>query len=134
MLPLRPAARQLARIVPVPKSVRPRLLDLSECPHCDSRLVQAADWKVHQDGRVWMSLRCPECLTWMSGTFTAERVRELDRRLSEGRAALRATYERTVRRHMTVEVESLARALELDLIGPDDFAPVAQRRKRSYQP
>lgn len=129
---LRPTARQLARIVPVPRSIKPRLLDLSECPHCESRLVQPADWKVHPDGRVWMSLRCPDCLAWMSGTFTSERVREFDRRLSEGRSALRATYQHTVRRHMTVEVESLARALELDLIGPDDFAP-PQPRKRSYQ-
>ena len=130
---LRPAARQLARIVPVPRSVRPRLLDLSECPHCESNLVQPADWQVHPDGRVWMSLRCPECLSWMSGTFSADRVRELDRRLSDGRACLRATYRRTVRSHMEREASALATALELDLVGPDDFAPRAQARKRSYQ-
>jgi hypothetical protein len=118
---MRSAARQLARLVPVPRSVRPRLLDLSECPHCESRFVQAADGRALPDGRVVLTLRCPDCSSWMTGTFSAERVRELDRQLSTGRAELRASYEQTVRVNMGRELRALAAGLARDLIGPDDF-------------
>jgi hypothetical protein len=119
---MRSAARQLARLVPVPRSVKPRLLDLSECPHCASPYVQPTDGKALPDGKVSLTLRCPDCSSWMSGTFSAERVRELDRQLSLGRAALRASYERAVRVNMARELHALATALAQDLIGPDDFS------------
>jgi DNA-directed RNA polymerase subunit RPC12/RpoP len=118
---MRSAARQLARLVPVPRSVRPRLLDLSECPHCASRYVQPTDGRALPDGRVSLTLRCPDCSSWMSGTFSAERVRELDRELSTGRAALRISYEQAVKRNMAGELRTLAAAFSMDLIGPDDF-------------
>src|SRR5918993_5536565 len=102
---MRSAARQLARLVPVPRSVRPRLLDLSECPHCASPYVQPTDGKALPNGKVSLTLRCPDCGSWMSGTFSAERVRELDRQLSLGRAELRASYEQTVRLNMSGELE-----------------------------
>jgi len=118
---MRSAARQLARLVPVPRSVRPRLLDLSECPHCASRYVQPTDGKALPDGRVTLTLRCPDCSAWMSGTFSAERVRELDKQLSTGRAELRTSYEQAVKRNMSGELRALAAGLAMDLIGPDDF-------------
>jgi hypothetical protein len=57
----------------------------------------------------------------MTGTFSAERVRELDRQLCTGRAELRASYDRTVRVNMGREMRALAAGLARDLIGPDDF-------------
>jgi hypothetical protein len=107
--------------MPVPRSVRPRLLDLSECPHCASRHVQPTDGRALPDGRVALTLRCPDCSSWMSGTFSAERVRELDRQLSTGRAELRISYEQAVKRNMAGELRTLAAAFSRDLIGPDDF-------------
>lgn len=77
------------------------------------------------DGRVSLALRCPECQTWRSGTFAAERVRELHRALVDGRADLKAVYGRIVRDNMYRELESFRIALELDLIGPDDFRAAA---------
>ena len=118
---MRSAARQIARLVPSPRSVRPRLLDLSECPHCRSRLVQAADWKVLESGKVSLALRCPECESWMYGTFSADRVRELERSVAEGSEALRSLYAHTARENMKTALTSFAKALELDLIGPGDF-------------
>src|SRR5437867_2523792 len=103
---MRSAARHLARLVPLPPGVKPRLLDLAECPHCRSRYVQPTDWKVLQSGKVALSLRCPECHARMYGTFSSERARELDRELSEGRSALRAAYERTARANMQSTLES----------------------------
>jgi hypothetical protein len=108
--------------MPVPRSVRPRLLDLSECPHCGSRYVQPTDGRALPDGRVALTLRCPDCSAWMSGTFSAERVRELDRQLSTGRAELRTSYEQTVKRNMAGELRALAAGFAMDLIGPDDFS------------
>ena len=105
----------------MPRSVRPRLLELSECPHCASRYVQPTEGEALPDGRVALTLRCPDCSSWMTGTFSAERVRELDRQLSTGRAELRSSYERTVKRNMASELRSLAAGFAMDLIGPDDF-------------
>lgn len=127
---MRPAARQIARLLPVPRSVKPRLLELAECPHCRSRYVQPTDWKALPSGKVSMAMRCPECLVWMSGTFSADRVRELDRTLKTGRADLRTLYEHTVRSNMHRELRALRRALELDLIGADDFRPAARGARR----
>lgn len=131
---MRSAARQIARLVPVPRSVRPRLLDLSECPHCASPFVQPTDGSALPDGRVSLTLRCPDCLARMIGTFSAERVRELDRQLTTGRAALRTAYEHTVKANMAGELSALAAGLARDLIGPDDFSPgrgVVRTRPRS---
>ena len=119
---MRSAARQLARLVPVPRSVRPRLLDLSECPHCASPYVQPTDGKALPDGRVALTLRCPDCSSWMSGTFSAERVRELDNQLSLGRAELRMSYEQTVRVTWPASWARSPPAFARDLIGPDDFS------------
>jgi hypothetical protein len=121
---MRSAVRHVARLVPVPRSVKPRLLDLSECPHCCSRYVQPTEGTALRDGKVALTLRCPDCLAWMSGTFSAERVRELDRQLATGRAALRDSYERMVTRNMAQELRALSAGLAMDLIGAEDFTPL----------
>jgi hypothetical protein len=84
--------------------------------------VQPTDGKALPSGKVTLTLRCPDCSSWMTGTFSAERVRELDRQLSLGRAALRDCYERAVRVNMARELHSLAAGFAHDLIGPDDFS------------
>lgn len=84
--------------------------------------MQPTEGKALPDGKVSLTLRCPDCDAWMTGTFSADRVRELDRQLSLGRAALREAYERTVRVNMARELHALAAAFAHDLIGPDDFS------------
>ena len=84
--------------------------------------MQPTDGKALPDGKVSLTLRCPDCDAWMSGTFSAERVRELDRQLSLGRTALRECYERAVRVNMARELHVLAAGFARDLIGPDDFS------------
>lgn len=80
-------------------------------------------WQVQPDGAIALKLRCPECLAAMEGTFPVGRVRELDRELATGRALVKTSYDRAVRRHMYEELQALRTALALDLIGPDDFTP-----------
>jgi hypothetical protein len=62
----------------------------------------------------------------MEGTFPVERVRELDRELAAGRALVRDAYDRTVRLHMYQALQSLRSGLQMDLIGADDFRPLAR--------
>ena len=112
----------------LPKAPKPQPLELCECPHCSSRYVHPIGWQVQPDGAIALRLRCPECLTGMDGTFPAARVRELDRELALGRAAVRECYERAVRRNMYQELQALRNGLARDLIGADDFSPLRGRR------
>ena len=106
---------------------RPGPLELCECPHCNSRLVHPVRWQVLPEGDIALKLRCPECQAAMEGTFPVGRVRELDRELAAGRAQVKSSYDRAVRRHMYEELQALRTALALDLIGPDDFSRAAAR-------
>jgi hypothetical protein len=75
-----------------------------------------------------VDLRCPECLTWMQGSFTPDDMKELDRLQSAGRDAIADAYRRTVTEAMEALADTLQAALALDLVGPDDFAPRTSRR------
>jgi hypothetical protein len=50
-------------------------------------------------------------------------VQELDSALVRNRNAVIAEYQLVVRHNMSELLHSFRRAFELDLIGPDDFAP-----------
>lgn len=71
-----------------------------------------------------LHLRCPECLAWIVGSFAPERVAELDDELVKSRESILATYDAVVRENMSELAERFRQALELDLIGPEDFAPL----------
>jgi hypothetical protein len=120
------SARNITRMFPLVKAEPARPLELCECPHCASRLVHPVQWQALPDGDISLKLRCPECLVAMEGTFAVARVRELDRELAAGRAAVRESYDSAVRRHMYQELQSFRMALQLDLIGADDFLPLAR--------
>jgi hypothetical protein len=64
----------------------------------------------------------------MEGTFPATRVRELDRELASGRAEVRESYDRAVRRNMYQELQSMRSAFAHDLISAEDFRPMRGRR------
>jgi len=74
-----------------------------------------------------LHLRCPECLVWIVGSFEPEVVAELDDELLRTRQEILATYEAVVRANMEELSERFRKALELDLIGPDDFASALRR-------
>jgi hypothetical protein len=120
------SARNIGKIFPLVKAERPGALDLCECPHCASRLVHPVKWQALPDGAISLHLRCPECQVGMQGTFPVARVRELDRELAAGRALVRDAYDRAVRLHMYQELQSLRTGLQMDLIGADDFRPLAR--------
>jgi hypothetical protein len=99
------------------------------CPSCGSTLVQLQGWRELGGGAVMLQLRCPECLGWVVGSFRPEQVEQLDQELVNGRRVIVAFYHDLVRRNMEDLAKVFGAALELDLIGPDDFAPSSALRR-----
>ena len=80
-----------------------------------------------------VDLRCPECQAWVQETLSAADLRALDARQAALRRELVRAYERSVVESMEALAFCLGMALELDLLGADDFAPrplSASRRPR----
>jgi hypothetical protein len=70
-----------------------------------------------------VDLRCPECFMWMQECCTRGELAELDKTHAAWRQALVDAYERSVVESMEALAYCLGAALELDLVGADDFAP-----------
>jgi len=104
---------------------------LAVCPSCGSAFVQPQAWKDLPSGQLFLRLRCPECLTVTSGTFSRDLVAEYDETLVRGKEATAAHYDAAVRHNMKELLERFQTALELDLISADDFVPVSPRRDPS---
>jgi hypothetical protein len=99
------------------------------CRSCGSSLVQPQGWKELPGGDVVVHLRCPECMSSSSESLGQREVKELDDALVRGRHALVADYELLVRHNMRELLHNFGRALELNLIGAEDFrSPPRVRR------
>jgi hypothetical protein len=96
---------------------------LTLCPGCGSPLLQPLRSQSGTRGEVTVDLRCPECFLWMQERCTRTDLAELDRRQAAGRALLVDAYEKSVVESMEALAFVLGTALELDLLGADDFAP-----------
>ena len=84
-----------------------------------------------QDGEAIVELRCPECHTRMQGAYSKQDVETLDRLHAAWRQELVTEYERSVAESMESLIVCLSTALELDLVGPDDFAVPPRRKLRA---
>ena len=92
------------------------------CPRCGSGLVQPLRWAADPEHGILVDLRCPECEQWRQGAFSRDEVVALDRGQRAARRSLQDTYDGMVAESMEALAETLRRALELDLVGADDFA------------
>ena len=102
---------------------------LTACPSCDSRFLQPLRCEAQDDGTVQVELRCPDCMTVLQVPLTREEMQELDRSEAACRDEIVAAYERSVSENMEALASVLVPALELDLLGADDFAPPARIRR-----
>ena len=93
------------------------------CPCCGSALLQPLRSRPGTGTEMMVELRCPECFTWMQECCSRGELAELDKRQAAWRALLVDAYERSVVESMEALAFCLAMALELDLLGADDFAP-----------
>jgi hypothetical protein len=96
---------------------------MSLCPGCGSALLQPLRSRPGTDGEMMVDLRCPECFMWMQECCTPGELAALDKRQAAWRELLVEAYERSVTESMEALIVCLGVALELDLVGADDFAP-----------
>jgi hypothetical protein len=97
--------------------------DLHVCQTCASQLVYPTDWvPVPSSERRWsVQLRCPDCEWTGGGTYDQDVVDRFDEALDRGTEAVLADLQAIARANMEEEVENFIRALELELILPEDF-------------
>jgi len=93
------------------------------CAACASRLLQLEAWRERPGGGLTLRLRCPDCDSRTIRDFDAQEAVRVDDALSQARLEMVALYEAVVRNNLDIEATLLAKAFELDLVGPDDFAP-----------
>jgi hypothetical protein len=96
---------------------------MSLCPACGSSLLQPLRSRPGSGGEMLVDLRCPECFMWMQECCSRFDLAELDKRHAAWRELLVDAYERSVAESMEALAVCLGQALELDLVGADDFAP-----------
>lgn len=102
---------------------------LHQCLHCGSPYVQPLSMMNAQDDHIAVKLWCPECFAWMAGTFPSDQVRSFQHHYRQGYSEIKYLYHRKVSSNMANAAASFTRALELDLITADDFAPAHTRRR-----
>jgi hypothetical protein len=103
-----PAGKQVEPSAPTCISCQSNLL----CPTKGSQ-VGPALWRV--------GLHCPECGWRGAVNYTKAQVEELDRELDRAASSIEEQLSRLEAVHMEEWAALFLRALELDLIGPDDF-------------
>jgi hypothetical protein len=121
---LQPPARR--RIDPAgegPQSLKPSGPGdhLHICLHCSGGLVYPLSWSEANRGLWRLLLRCPECESRREGEFEQAVVEQLDDELERAASALVGDLGRLTHENMSEEIEFFARALDADLIDPDDF-------------
>ena len=73
------------------------------------------------DGTWWLLLRCGACSTWHETFARDEAVAALQKAITRGVDTVAEQVRRLDLERMGAQVEAFSQALELDLIGPDDF-------------
>jgi hypothetical protein len=94
---------------------------LHVCPRCAGGLVSPLEWGEESPGRWRIMMRCPDCDLVRDGVFGQALVERLDEELDRATGALLSDLKRLTHANMVEEIEIFSRALQLDLIGPNDF-------------
>ena len=98
---------------------RPR--SLADCPACGAHFVHPVEWSPKDDDHWWMLLRCGACHVCREAIVSNLDAAEFDRDLDLAQARILREAERLGRELLAEEAERFATALELDLIGAEDF-------------
>jgi hypothetical protein len=94
---------------------------LHVCACCGGELVHPVDWTEESPEHWRILMRCPDCDARHEGVFDRAVVERLDDELDRASAAMLSDYRQLAHANMSEEADLFARALELDLIGPEDF-------------
>jgi ribosomal protein S27AE len=96
------------------------------CHRCGSDFVNPVAW--HEDSQThwWIRLRCGECGLVREVEVTDEAAQRFELELDRGVRKIAASLARVDRERMIADADTLTAALELDLIGPNDFQPLTR--------
>jgi transcription elongation factor Elf1 len=99
-----------------------RQATLSDCTDCGADFVHPVEWSPNDGGTWWMLLRCGACGASREATVPDEEADRYDRELDMAEYRMRRAADRLSEERLAEEAETLATALEMDLIGAEDFA------------
>jgi hypothetical protein len=100
---------------------RRRTRSLADCPACGAHFVHPVEWGPKDDEHWWMLLRCGACHDWREAIVDNLDAADFDRDLDIAQARMRREAELLSQELLAEEAERFATALELDLIGAEDF-------------
>jgi hypothetical protein len=99
-----------------------RRATLADCTACGADFVHPVEWSPNDAHTWWMLLRCGACGATREETVPDAEAERYDRELDRAEHRMRCAAERLSRERLAVQADSFATALELDLIGAEDFA------------
>jgi hypothetical protein len=109
--------RRLRRTAPIRRDP-----DLQHCRACRSESVHPVEWEPFGDTHWWIVLRCGACGDRGEGLVANAVAQRFDRELDEAQDEMVRAADRLALEILSAQADSLAVALERDLIGADDFA------------
>ena len=94
---------------------------LPPCGSCGSVLVHLTEGR-ETAPTVWeIEFRCPDCERRQVSYVSQDELEEVDRELDRAAAEIKEELSRLEPVHMAEWAAAFLQALDLDLIGPDDF-------------
>ena len=94
---------------------------LHMCRMCFEGFVYPVTWTESGADSWWLLLRCGGCGSWRDVVASNTVVAEFDRMLDDDMEAMSAEADRLERESLATEADVLVRALQLDLLGAEDF-------------
>jgi hypothetical protein len=96
--------------------------DLQRCRECDEDTVHPVEWEPFGETHWWILLRCGACGAQGEGLVGNAAAQRFDRELDEAQDEMVRAADRLGLEIMSAHAETLAVALQRDLIDADDFA------------
>jgi len=101
---------------------RPRRETLADCGACGADFVHPVEWSPEGEEHWWMLLRCGACGSSREATVPDSEAALYDLELDRAEHGIERAADRLSRERLAEQTEAFATALELDLIGAEDFA------------
>jgi hypothetical protein len=99
-----------------------RRATLSDCSDCGADFVHPVEWSPNDGGTWWMLLRCGACGATREETVLDADAERYDRELDLAEHRMQRAADRLSTELLEHQADAFATALELDLIGAEDFA------------
>lgn len=96
---------------------------LAACFACRADFVYPVEWRPLDKERWWMLVRCGACWHEREAVASNAEAQVFDSELNLAERLMREEADRLSQEALADQAEAFATALELDLIGAEDFAP-----------